>query len=224
VPTVWKIELDDPLLAAPQRRAWLDDMELRRFASFTRADDARSYAAAHTALREILATMLGCAPIDITFHRDPFGRPRAGSGALDFSMTHAGNLCLVAISQVHRVGVDLERLRQPIEPGFLDLIAAPAEKVRIKAELDGHDATLSLWVAKEAVLKADGAGLTRDPRGVVIDWDTRGPSGVALDGLSSTLWNLTRLDIGPEWVAVLATTARLRTLNNVLHTYRPKLH
>jgi phosphopantetheinyl transferase len=135
-------------------------------------------------------------------------------------MTHAGNLCLVAISQMHRVGIDLEFFGQPVEPDLLDLIATPAEKTRLETEADGHEALLSLWVAKEAVLKADGAGLSRDPRGIAVHWDAPG-SGAAHDGSRATHWDLTKLDLGPEWVAVLATPASSRPRNTVLHTYRP---
>jgi 4'-phosphopantetheinyl transferase len=220
---VWKIELDNPQLASPRRRAWLDDEERRRFASFVRADDARAYAAAHTSLREILATTVACDPTDVTFHREPFGRPKLAAGSLDFNMSHAGNLCLVAISRVHRVGVDLERLDRPIEPGFLNLIATPAEKVKLESSVDRDKNTLLLWVAKEAVLKASGSGLTRDPRSIAVYWEQRGISGVALDRSAPKPWNLITLELGREWAAVLATTAAPRALRNVPRTYQALL-
>ena len=219
---VWKIDLDEPLLAAPQRRKWLDDEELSRLATFVRPNDARNYLAAHTSLRDILAKMLTCNPMEIRFQRDPLGRPRVDTGEFDFSMSHAGKLCLVAISQVHRIGIDLENVRQPIEPDLLDLIAGPTERARLEREPTVHEAILSLWVAKEAVLKADGAGLSRDPRSIAVHWDARRASGIALDGSRPILWGLTRLDLGSEWVSVLATTARVRAQDIILRSYSPR--
>jgi 4'-phosphopantetheinyl transferase len=220
---IWKIELDDPLLGALQRREWLDDVELARFKSFVRPNDARNYLAAHTSLRDILARMLGCDPKDVTFQRDPLGRPSVEIGGFDFSMSHAGELCLVAISERHRVGIDVESATQPIEPGVVDLIAGPTERVTLESEPDVRQAVLSLWVAKEAVLKADGAGLTRDPRSIAVHWRARHRSGVAVDGSRPTFWGLTKLDLGSEWVAVLAIRAITGAPNIMLQTYRSRL-
>jgi 4'-phosphopantetheinyl transferase len=70
---------------------------------------------------------------------------------------------LVALSRKREVGVDLELIRRDIEVGKLaDRFFCPAERAAMAqnvAEYE-HEMFFRYWVAKEAVLKAQGVGIS----------------------------------------------------------------
>jgi hypothetical protein len=125
---------------------------------------------ARAVVRELLGAELGVAPGDVEITRecrrcgDPsHGKPRlAGGASPSFSVSHSGDLAIVALSRDACVGVDVELVRPRLH---LDRLAA---RVLTPAELAGWRAVpeamrlerfLERWTAKEALLKASGIGL-----------------------------------------------------------------
>ena len=89
----------------------------------------------------------------------PHGKPRVDGGP-HVSLSYAGGLVAVAVCAGAPVGVDVEVLAATAFDGFADVALAPDE-------VDGPPAHRArLWVRKEAALKADGRGLSVDPRTV----------------------------------------------------------
>lgn len=92
------------------------------------------------------------------------------------SLARAGDLSVVAITDVGQVGVDVEALGAASFPGFDDVALHPDERVATPAE------RTRAWVRKEALLKAYGLGLAVDPRDVRLDedglasWDSPAPA------------------------------------------------
>jgi 4'-phosphopantetheinyl transferase len=219
---VWKIELDDPRLGTSCRHAWLDVHERRSFSSFAQETHARRYSAAHTSLREILARMLGRRPNEIVIERCAKGRPALQCRSIDFNMTHSDGLCLVAVSVSHRVGIDLENTEQPFEPEVLDIIAHPSDMALLRMDGD-RTSELLLWVAKEAVLKADGDGFARDPRSVEVRWEPGKRHGIAIDSAHNQSWQLARVDVGQKWLAAVASAPSPAKVNPIVQVYNPEL-
>ena len=81
---------------------------------------------------------------------------RAG---LHFNLSHSGDLALIALAPVP-VGVDLERDTPLDAQALAQAWFTPAEQGRLAC---GDDDFLSLWTAREAVLKAMGTGLSGEP-------------------------------------------------------------
>jgi 4'-phosphopantetheinyl transferase len=129
-------------------------------------------AASARAVRTLIADALQVEPDALVIERTcsrcgrgGHGKPRlagAHRGALDWSVTRAGDVALVAISRRGPVGVDVERIRPVRDPvgqarRFLGLHAA--EQVA-GAPPDERDAELlRLWTHAEARLKAAGVGV-----------------------------------------------------------------
>jgi len=131
---VWVVPLDDP-------------------------DKRRRHELAHAAQDRILAAYLEIEPEELEYETLPGGKPVLADGALEFNLSHSGELALVAVSRDLQVGVDLEHPRHfKNEAGMARRICAPRELAHL-ARASEHDALLRLWVRKEAVVKATGDGL-----------------------------------------------------------------
>ena len=124
---------------------------------------------------------------------------------LDFSVSHAGRLCVVALTWSGAVGVDIERRRdvpdrRRIAAGMCgegvmrQLADTPAEQE--------NDVFLRLWTAAEALVKATGRGLAGT-------WG-RIPVSLAADGaprIATAEWTLHELEPLPGCVGSLVVRA-----------------
>lgn len=121
---------------------------------------------------------------------------------MHFSASHSGDFLLIAIGRNH-LGVDLEA-RRPLpewegiarrfftrrECDWLHQLAPPEQQRGF----------LQLWVRKEAVVKADGVGLTRPLNEVEVLAEDDDPlSPIEVQG-----WSLRDLEAPAEYVAALA--------------------
>lgn len=88
-------------------------------------------------------------------------KPFVQNCPVQFSITHAGRLLGVAVSEKHPVGLDVEAVR-PMREGFASRYFNACEQAQIRASADPDEALIRLWTAKEAVGKYHGTGLRRD--------------------------------------------------------------
>lgn len=77
----------------------------------------------------------------------------------DFNISHSGNLVACALSKHTKIGLDLERIK-PYRDSHLHAFFDERERDLILSARDHHETFYDLWTRKEAVLKADGRGLT----------------------------------------------------------------
>jgi phosphopantetheinyl transferase len=82
------------------------------------------------------------------------------------SIAHKGKLAAAIVGE-NAVGIDIEHVDARDE-GFMSLAFAPAERVLMQAEPQDIAAT-RFWVAKEAVAKAGGTGLTGRPQDFIVE-------------------------------------------------------
>lgn len=141
----------------------LSDTERERAGRFLRASDAVRFRAGRAWMRQRIADELGVAPVEISLVAGPQGKPELPGSPLHFNLTHAQDHIWLAIAD-RPVGLDLE-----LPPGY-DLlplfrqIATAEEYGQAMAEGLTSERFLTVWTAKEAVLKLLGTGLTTDPR------------------------------------------------------------
>lgn len=154
----------------------LDDEERRRAARFVRPEDRHRYETAHRFLRRALADFSGLSPGSLRFDRAPcptcggaHGKPRlCGDTGIGFSLSWSSGTVAVAASIGRSVGVDVERGGGHCVPGWERTFCTDEELEELACAPSGVRQALAVavWTRKEAVLKATGEGLGRDPRTV----------------------------------------------------------
>jgi 4'-phosphopantetheinyl transferase len=153
----------------------LDDAE--RMRAVRRSSPAR-YITAHALLRTVVGERTGVDPRDVTFERHcatcgstAHGKPVVcGHRGLYVSLSYAGELAVVAVSEAGETGIDVEEVDEADFDGFGAVTLAREEEppfALIPLERLGL-ARARVWARKESVLKATGHGLVVDPREVVV--------------------------------------------------------
>lgn len=198
-----------------------------------RADRYRSrlasqlFMASRAAQRMLAGRYLGRDPASVVIDRrcqhcgdEQHGRPRiAGADAersgLDFSVTHTGELLLVAHVSHGHVGIDAEEAdRRPKTGGLVRFAMTPAEADLLAAAPGAcrDQAFCRLWVRKEALLKLTGHGIAVRLRSIDVTRDEI-PAGSAagIPGWPVSAVQLTDLSLGtPDYAAAIATTLPAR--------------
>ena len=136
-------------------------------------------------LRRILAARLGRDP-DIV--RGPQGKPHLADDTVAFSVAHSGDRALIAVAASGPIGVDLEQHR-PLRAADLAGRFFTAREAAIVAA--DPDAFFRIWTRKEAMVKAEGGGLSLPLDTIEVSGDVPG-------------WCFVDLDVGPGWSAALA--------------------
>ncbi len=202
---------------------WLDQQERERAARFLRRQDRERYVLTHGGLRSILGLYLGLAPDRIKFSSTSTGKPalaglRPEQAALTFNLSHAHGNAMVVVAQGREVGVDLEMIREDVEVLKLaERFFSDREQLHVRStapELRSRE-FFHYWVAKEAVLKAEGVGLA-SLQACEIDWSSgseRDGVPVRLGGRSQLPWIVRTLDCGPGWVGAVAAHGADWTIN-----------
>lgn len=152
-------------------QAVLDAEELRRVEAFRVEPARRLYQGAHVALRLLLGACLDLPPEHVELTREPcpccdkqHGRPAVKGGGVHFSLSHSGEVALLALAAVP-VGVDVERVpaASVVEQVARSLHPREAEELAALPEVERPDAFARAWARKEAYLKGIGTGLGRAP-------------------------------------------------------------
>jgi 4'-phosphopantetheinyl transferase len=198
--SIWRLELDDPAHLHSSRLACLDPTETMRWQRLRR--DAQRFAAAHTALRFILARELACDASEIHYQTNPWGKPCLPHGP-HFSLSHSQGVALIALQADAPLGVDIECHGQ-LESSCLDECCSPAELKRLQQPLSTEQA-LRLWVRKEAVLKALGRGLSLPMSQIALpQGDKQRMRALSVCEGQGQLWHVYDLDVGYGQLAALA--------------------
>ncbi|MCX5723818.1 MAG: 4'-phosphopantetheinyl transferase superfamily protein [Nitrospirae bacterium] len=210
---LWGVSLDGPQACQDRCRLLLSDEERARAGRFIRDEDRHRYIFAHGSLRLLLGHYLNIEPGAVTLQLGPAGKPvlcyaRHGSD-ISFNLSHAHGLALIAIAQGREVGVDLERIRPDVAVEKLSTrYFSPGEQTMImqSAQEERPARFFRYWVAKEAVLKAQGVGLrSLSQCEVLLAGDGAGAEVLApADSLGRDSWTIRFLSCGEGWDGAVA--------------------
>jgi 4'-phosphopantetheinyl transferase len=215
---VWTAGLADDHHATRGLLRILDQEELARAAQLSFERDRSRFIQTHAIVRQILANYCDTDAATLTFSRNGYGKPnlvlRANCPRLQFSFSHSGSCCLLAVRLDHPIGVDVEKIRdfpQAIE--IAQSYFAPAESKALASlrDMAQRDAFFVLWTHKEAAVN-----LRR------LEFDLRpadGPRLVSWDGDCSVAqtWSTFRIDPVAGYVAAVASRNPIGSLT--LHNW-----
>ncbi|GAA0331049.1 hypothetical protein GCM10009087_46510 [Sphingomonas oligophenolica] len=193
---------DEPHLSGLLAR--LDEAERDRASRFMFERDRLTYAAAHALLRHALDQVAGVQR-PWRFAADAYGKPSLDPSldGMCFNLSHTDGLVAVAVSRRGDIGVDAESIaRAPDESTFTNLVLAPEELAELEGCADRPNRLLRIWVAKEAIAKAIGLGLSLPVKQIVLRGEmprlialpeAHGPTGA---------WSLHSERYGLHWLAL----------------------
>lgn len=205
---LWCFDLSLP---SPDAEAILDADERGRAAHFVFARDRRRYLSAHEQMRQVLGAYLDQSPDVLHFFAGPHGKPTLsqqhsrGAAKLRFNLSHSGDYAVLALSNGHEVGVDIEMLRPGVaEPELAAQVLSPQELQTLSSvpPTEADSFFLNGWTRKEAVLKALGCGLSREPSDLTVGLD-RQRRWLQLD-LDQPAIEVVSFDFQPDCAAAVA--------------------
>lgn len=164
--------------------------------------------------RIILAKYLCIPAVSIAFDKSSGGRPsltaEANTVALDFNLSHADCVALMAIAIDLRVGIDIEAVR-PIDTEIARSCFSEMKQQSVSRLTEGERLSqfYKLWTQKEAVLKAEGVGLGADI--TALDHEPQDHLAIGahesrqVPGITQP-WNLQELYPAPGYIGAIATS------------------
>lgn len=195
---VWRVDLD-------RRPPGVGELAHERERGDRMRDEQvrRRFLAGRTWLRAILAGHLGVDPGGVRFTVAERGKPSlVDGGDLCFSSSRSAGVGLVALTRDRPVGVDIEKIRSDLDHDDLARrFFSPGEAEALGQLPDGDRRLASffgLWVRKEAVLKASGAGLADGLSHLDVRADL-------VDGR----WSVASIEVGPGFAAAVAVDGAL---------------
>jgi 4'-phosphopantetheinyl transferase len=165
---VYALDLRCEAWRAVDARAYLTSAELWTAHRLQSGQRQTQFIAGRALLRLLLSERLGVDPRAFTITPSCHGKPQLADSyrnAWQFNVSHSCTAVLIALCRDRPIGVDVERLRSTRWPSLLARICSPRELVEARTEalLTGRRAFFERWVAKEAILKALGLGMTVSP-------------------------------------------------------------
>ena len=166
---LWKVSLDEPSKSNMEEgsQALLSPDEIARALRFHFEKDRLHFTGCRSALRGLLAKYLAIPAAEIRFEYTTSGKPRLAAtqnpSALQFNVSHSAGMALIAIGSEHRLGIDIEKIRENVDVSALsERFFSLRERVGLRA-LPNHlrvPGFFACWTRKEAFLKATGDGLS----------------------------------------------------------------
>lgn len=142
-------------------------------------------------------------------HYNKFGKPYWKDSKVEFNIAHAQELVVCVFQKEHPIGIDIEKVR-PIEIEDFRNQMTEKEWYRVQSAKDQERAFFEYWTQKEAVIKANGKGLSLGLKTWELD-----------DNLSSVIlenetWYVQAVEMHPDYCCHIATTQLITEKINLI--------
>jgi 4'-phosphopantetheinyl transferase len=198
--------------------------ERQRADRFVFDRDRIRYTIAHAVLRHLLSLYCGEPAQSLRFNAAAAGKPSLRSASsLHFNLSHSEDRALLGVSLRHELGVDLEKVRSNIETLSISrnyFFGSEREAIEAATPLERDSLFFRYWVAKEAVLKAQGIGLGFPLDRFRVDFlpDGRMARVETFDpGTLEPNWTVCMLPCEPGWLAAVAARGTDWVVKNPSH-------
>ncbi|HIW62926.1 MAG TPA: 4'-phosphopantetheinyl transferase superfamily protein [Candidatus Stackebrandtia excrementipullorum] len=193
-----------------------DADEQARHRAYRLSGDRDRFAVGVWLSRLILGRLLTLKPQEVPLRRDcprcgqPHGRPRLAAPGPHLSISHSGDIVAVAVSSTDPVGVDVQECSADMPSP--DAVMSPRELVGFYAlpPVRQRSGFFTVWVRKEAVLKATGDGLNVPLTDLEVSRPDRSAHLVSWRGRPGLAIQLSDLSAPAGYAAALATTGPSR--------------
>lgn len=135
--------------------------ELERAERFRFAHHRERFVRCRLLLRELVAEKTGESPASIVFRYGPHGKPELD--ALHFNVSHSANVAVIALSDEHPVGIDVESIDGTKDVAPLARTAFSREERTAFDALSRDEQVAAFyrgWTRKEAYMKLRGTGFS----------------------------------------------------------------
>ena len=207
---VWRLDCARHGDAARVFESALDAAERDRSRLMQRDDARLRFTAGRWLVRHVLARRLGCTEAEVVLAIGAHGRPMPAAGGIDFNLSHAGSLVVLALSAA-RTGIDVEATKRAndwraIARRFFSMGECAA--IEAYPEAEQRAAFFRVWVRKEAFVKALGTGIaTGLGRFDVSAGPEPALTGARIDGIDPAEWSIRDFAPGPGYAGAVAVRA-----------------
>lgn len=205
---IWTAAIDIDADEAQHLIARLDQHEQERAKRLIEPSDQRQFIAAHAILREVLSRYARVHAADICYEYSTHKKPSlANTPTLQFNMSHSGTHVAIAITAATIIGIDIEQLTQDNKIAVAERYFSPEEISQLQAlpEPEQIAGFYHLWACKEAVIKANGKGLSIPLNSFSVSLQTT-PLKIKLENCD---WTIYPLELIPDYKAAIASDKSL---------------
>jgi 4'-phosphopantetheinyl transferase len=212
---LWRVDLEAIAGNEAHWTAIISDDERARGARFHFPIHRQYFIAGRAVLRRILAAYLSTDPKELTFSYSTKSKPAlAGAHAnrISFNVSHSGEIALIAVTQNHQIGVDVELIRRDFDTAAIatrffseaeqeQLAALPSER--------RHETFFLCWTRKEAYIKATGEGLSLPLRQFDVSIAPHSQNALLAtrpDAAESKRWSLRDVAVKAEYVGAVCVS------------------
>jgi 4'-phosphopantetheinyl transferase len=164
---IWLIGLSEVMVLDETCMRHLSAEELERAERLRAGQTRMQFLVARSCLRVLLGNILNLDPKSVPITLNAYGKPQtpaADGDPLHFNVAHSRETILIAVCRASAVGIDLEYLDRKTEVlAVARDFFHPDEFQEIAAIEDPElrrQGFFSCWTRKEAIVKADGRGLS----------------------------------------------------------------
>lgn len=208
---LWRIDLAAVATAEQRWQQILSADERTRAARFHFPHDRQHFTATRALLRTILASYVASEPAKLVFRYSEKDKPSLAlaGNQVEFNVSHSGTRALLAFARGRALGVDVERIREDLDPIALARRFFSTHEQNQLAALDPtekYSGFFRCWTRKEAYIKARGTGLSLplDQFDVSLQaGDENALLTTRPDPLQAGLWSLQEIPAGDGYIAAL---------------------